>query len=159
MKLKTIYTLCVIIISLICLSCNNREAYYHFKELKNNSWSRLDTLTFDIDSTAILTDIPYNVDLEIVNNTNYEYQNIWFYTTDDFGSKKPVSYEIEYTIADKDGNWYGAGFGSIYQLTVAYKKKFIFTEKRNYTLKIVQGMSDEPLSGIEKIGIKIVPSE
>lgn len=116
-------------------------------------------MTFDIDSTAILTGIPCNIDLEIVNNTNYEYQNIWFYTTDDFGSKKPVSYEIEYTIADKDGNWYGAGFGSIYQLTVAYKKKFIFTDKRNYTLKIVQGMSDEPLSGIEKIGVKIVPSE
>ena len=86
MKLKPIYTLSVIIISLICLSCNNREAYYHFKELKNNSWSRLDTLTFDIDSTAILTGIPCNIDLEIVNNTNYEYQNIWFYATDDFGS-------------------------------------------------------------------------
>lgn len=159
MKLKSIYTLSVIIIFLICLSCNNREAYYHFKELKNNSWSRLDTLTFEIDSAAILTSIPYDIHLEIVNNTNYEYQNIWFYTNDDFGTKKPISYEIEYTIADKDGNWYGAGFGSIYQLAVVYKKKFMFREKRNYTLKIVQGMHDEPLLGIEKIGVKIIPSE
>ncbi len=159
MKLKSIVYILSIIISLICLSCNNREAYYHFIELKNNSWSKLDTLTFEIDSTTISAGVPYDIDLEIVNNANYEYQNVWIYTKDNFEGKKTLAYEVEYTIADKDGNWYGSGFGTVYQLTVSYKKKYIFKDKRNYTLSIVHGMRDEPLTGIEKIGVKIIPSE
>lgn len=158
MKLRLVYILSIMI-SLICLSCNKREAYYHFNEFADVKWSKLDTIVFNIDSAAITPGVPYDIDLEIVNNTNYQYQNIWFYTQDNFESKRPVAYEIEYTIADKDGNWYGAGFGSLYQLTVSYKKKFVFTEKRNYSFKIVQGMRDEPLSGIEKVGVKIITSE
>lgn len=158
MKLKPVYIL-GIMISLICLSCNNREAYYHFNEFVDLKWSKQDTVVFDIDSSAIEPGVPYDVELEIVNNTDYKYQNIWFYMRDDFAAKAPVAYEVEYTIADRDGNWYGSGFGSMYQLTVSYKKMFVFTEKRNYFLKIVHGMRDEPLVGIEKIGIKIVPSQ
>ncbi|MDR1092504.1 MAG: gliding motility lipoprotein GldH [Prevotella sp.] len=31
----------------------------------------------------------------------------------------------------------------------------VFKEKRNYRIKIEHGMQDEPLMGIEKLGVKI----
>ncbi|SHF22143.1 gliding motility lipoprotein GldH [Dysgonomonas macrotermitis] len=158
MKDKVIY-ITAIIMSLICLSCNQREAYYQFIELPDVKWSRFDTITFEVDSAAVIPGIPYDVNLEIVNTADYEYQNIWLYTKDNFSKRDFIAYEIEYALVDDKGNWHGSGFGSIYQVSVVYKRKLIFDAKRNYTLKIVQGMRDEPLSGIEKIGVKIVPSE
>lgn len=143
---------------IICLSCHNGETYYQFKELKDIKWSKFDTLVFEIDSTSINPGMAYDINLEILNNPDYAYENLWLYLRDDFESRTPILYEIEYMLADKQGNWYGAGFGSIYQLEVPYKKNIIFKEKRNYLLKIVQGMRDEPLFGIEKVGVKIQPS-
>lgn len=121
-------------------------------------WSKLDTLSFDIDSSAIVPGIPYDIHFELVNTTEYKYRNLWLHIQDNFNGIQFVPHEYEYILADGKGDWYGDGFGSIYQLSVIYRKNVVFKESRNYTLKIVQTMRDEPLFGLEKIGLKIDPS-
>lgn len=157
MKIKIKY-LGVITIILICLSCSNREAYYHFNELKSGEWSKFDTIYFNIDSSSINVNTKYDITIELVNNTEYPYQNIWLYIQDDFDKKGFSKTEKQYQMADALGKWSGSGFGSLYQLSLNYKQQVVFSEKRSYQLKIVQGMRDEPLIGIEKIGLKIEPS-
>ena len=154
MKHKFVY-ISILIIGFVCLSCEKREAYYRFSELQKDMWSKLDTIYFDIDSLSVLPNVPYDVTVELVNNSDYPYQNIWLYILDDFESYNFTLEEKQYELADKLGKWHGSGFGSLYQLPLLYKKDVVFREKRNYRLKVVHGMRDEPLQGIEKIGLKI----
>lgn len=146
---------CLLSILIVCLSCNNRETYYHFYELKDSNWSKLDTLYFDIDSTFIEPNINYEMTIELANNSDYPYQNIWLYFQDNFSGNNFKYAELQYELADPMGRWYGSGFGSLYQVSLNYKENFSFPEKKNYQLKIVQGMRDEPLFGIEKVGIRL----
>lgn len=151
----------IYIILLACLtvgfsSCQEKEIYYHFQEIKNAKWSKYDTLLFDIDSTLFELNKPYNITIEVTNNINYPYQNIWFFVQTDIGNDSLFS-EIskEYLLADEFGRWKGSGFGSLYQTSLSFDKQIIFDTKRNYQIRIQQGMRDEPLIGIEKVGIKI----
>lgn len=152
--LHTVFT--ILMISIICLSCNQRETYYHFKEFKDINWSKNDTLIFEIDSSCIELNKPYNISFEIVNNSDYLYQNLWIFAQDNFQDNQSIAYEIEYPLADNQGNWNGAGFGSLYQLSVPYKQNIIFRQNKNLVLKLVHGMRDEPLLGIEKFGVKVI---
>lgn len=144
-----------LVIILVCFSCKEREAYYNFHEFPSAEWLKSDTLTFIVDSESIETNMPYKIELELVNNNNYPYQNIWLYITDDF-SGQPYSDEKQYLLADERGRWSGAGFGSVYQLTLEYKDKVVFKDKRSYTLKVVHRMKDEKLIGIEKFGLNLL---
>lgn len=155
MKHKFYFTVFLSILSIICLSCQKEETYYHFHELKNAQWSKYDTLYYDIDSSSILIDIPLDIHIELTNNSDYPYQNIWLYTQDNFSIDSTQMREKQYMLADNMGKWHGAGFGSSYQTSFILQNNFTFTEKRNYRLRIIQGMRDEPLYGIEKVGIKI----
>lgn len=143
------------IISLICLSCNTRETYMHYKNIDDSLWSKNDTLYFEIDSSLIEPGIPYAISIEVVNNAAYPYRNIWFYTWDNFKDTIFEAAEKQYMMADEYGKWYGSGFGALYQLSFLYNEPISFKEKRNYLIKLVHGMRDEPLEGIEKVGLKI----
>ncbi|MFV0538068.1 MAG: gliding motility lipoprotein GldH, partial [Dysgonomonas sp.] len=46
-------------------------------------------------------------------------------------------------------------FGSLYQSTIPLKNGIVFAEKRNVTVKILHGMQDEVLNGIEKVGVRL----
>jgi len=155
MKLKP-YVLYLFVLS-IFLSCTEKETYFQYFELKKGEWSKYDTLYYDIDSASVITNVPMNVEIELTNNSEYLYRNIWLYIQDDFAGNLFQKYEKQYQLCDEFGKWYGAGYGSLYQLSLIYKENVIFEEKRNYRIKLVHGMRDEPLIGIEKTGIKIYP--
>lgn len=150
------YWVVTCLIAAVCFSsCNNREVYYSYREIKNQEWSKHDTLYFDIDSTVINTDVDYNITIEIANNVDYPYRNVWFYVQDNISDTVFQNYSSQYLLADEFGQWYGSGFGALYQMSLVYNKSIRFNGRRNYRIKIVHGMRDEPLKGIEKIGIKI----
>ncbi|MBD8389513.1 gliding motility lipoprotein GldH [Dysgonomonas sp. BGC7] len=153
---KSGYTyLILLLVSLMNISCNKQEVYYHFHEIKDAKWQQKDTLTFDVDSTAITPNTLYSVAIEVSNNVNYPYQNIWFFVQHNFTADSTYT-EIsrEYKLADEFGKWQGSGFGTLYQVSFPLTD-IVFREKKNYRIKIEHGMRDEPLNGIEKIGIKI----
>lgn len=140
-------------------ACDNKEIYYNFTTIKNEKWSKNDTLYFQIDSGLIKPGEKYNISIELSNSTNYPYQNIWLYISDDFHHTAFETNNKQYLLADDFGKWYGSGWGAIYQISLEYAEGLIFLDNRNYCIKIVHGMRDEPLDGIEQIGIKITKSE
>ena len=155
LKHKAFFVLCSALLLLINISCDKQEIYYHFHELKNAEWQQKDTLIFDIDSTLIELDKPYSLSIEVSNNVNYPYQNIWFFTQSNIETDSIYTdISKEFQLADEFGKWHGSGFGSIYQSSLNFGK-ITFKEKRNYRIKLEHGMRDEPLKGIEKVGIKI----
>lgn len=144
------------LVVLMCFSCQHKEVYYQFDELKSGKWAKTDTLYFYIDSSLVVPETPYDISLEISHNADYPYRNLWFYVQDNLQQPAFMSYSQQYTMADPFGKWYGSGFGALYQLSVPYKDSVCFAGKRNYCIKIVHGMRDEPLKGIEKVGVKVV---
>lgn len=139
-------------------SCDHKEIYYHFDEIKSGKWNMYDTLSFTIDSACFEINKPYNIDIEISNNINYPYQNLWLFVEDNINNNNTFSRKSEqYLITDERGKWLGSGFGMLYQSSFPFKSNIQFDEKKNYTIKVVHGMRDEVLDGIEKVGIKITP--
>lgn len=155
-KHKLAATVCTIMLMFSLLSCNEREPYFQYNELKEGKWIQHDTLFFTIDSASYKPDIPYNLYLEVTNNVNYPYQNIWFFTWDNIGNDTVYTHlEKEYVLADEFGKWKGEGFGSLYQSTFLYKEHVVFNDNRDITIKVLHGMRDEELTGIEKIGVRL----
>lgn len=159
-KHKRIFlVLCILLTAIFFSSCNKGEIYYDFKTIKDEKWSKNDTLYFHIDSGMIQPGEKYNISIELSNSANYPYQNIWLYVSDNFRHTVFENKSKQYMLADEFGRWYGSGWGAIYQMSLEYGKELIFFESRDYCIKIVHGMRNEPLEGIEQIGVKIVKSE
>ncbi|WP_029905214.1 gliding motility lipoprotein GldH [Prevotella sp. 10(H)] len=156
LKHKGLLAICCLLLLAISVSCNRQDIYYHFHEIKNGEWSYSDTLIFDIDTTKFELNVPYTMDIEVTNNVNYPYQNIWFFIQNNFENDSVfVKQEKEYMLADEFGKWKGSGFGTLHQLSLALDNNIVFKEKRNYRIKIEHGMRDKDLTGIEKVGIRI----
>ena len=65
---------------------------------------------------------------------------------------------IAVNLADSTGRWTGNGWGSIYQ-TAVFVKSVRPLHPGNYTVKIVHGMQDEKLTGLNDVGIRIEKQE
>lgn len=138
-------------------SCGPREKiYYQFKEIKSGTWLQHDTLVFDIDTTDVEFDILYNVSVEVTNNNDYPYRNLWLFIEDNIDNDSIMERtDLEFELADELGKWNGSGFGALYQSSFPLKEKIKFNDKRKYQIRIVHGMRDESLKGIEKVGVNI----
>lgn len=152
-------TLFLGLVMLCFASCNRNEVYYKFHEIETFEWSKHDTIYFEIDSALISPGENYKITVEVSHNSNYPYRNIWLYAQDNINNSVFQDYSQQYSLADEYGKWFGAGFGAVYQMSLNYRSPVRFKDKRNYTIKLIHGMRDEPLKGIEKIGIKVEKEE
>ncbi|MBP1618375.1 MAG: hypothetical protein H6Q14_2202 [Bacteroidetes bacterium] len=159
--LKTKYILGVAIALLgIVTSCDNRETYHEFQDVRDASWSKRDSLRFDIDTASMLPGIAYDIHLEMVNNAKFPYQNLWLFVRSNLNGEKIFRQDtIQVRLADIYGKWLGSGFGSYYQTSILFRQRVVFSQKRKYRIQVIQGMRDEPLVGIEKVGLRISRAE
>lgn len=159
---SVLFILAAFLCCIINTSCQKEEVYSHFYEIKDARWVQTDTLVFEINSTLFELDTPYNLSLEVTNNVNYPYRNIWFFIQDDIkniNDSTLTSRSEEYQLADEFGRWFGDGFGTLYQSSFPLGT-VTFRERKDYYIKVEHGMRDESLEGIEKIGIRIsIPKE
>ncbi len=147
----------VLLIIIGYTSCQNSgEVYSRFYELKGAEWLQNDTLLFNIDSTILNSGANYKLSIELTNNVNYPYRNIWLFIDDNFQSDSIfTNTSKEYQLADEFGKWKGSGFATTFQISLPLDDNLKLNKKRNYKIKIRHGMRDEPLKGIEKVGIRI----
>lgn len=136
-------------------SCNEGEVYYRFHPVKNSTWNKGYTLDFLLDSLSVVPDKRYDIMLEIVNSNRYPYQNIWLFVQQNLTDTTFVSDSVEVKLADSLGKWLGKGSAGLYQLSVPYKTSVTLDSTRAYLIRIRQGMKDNSLEGIEKVGVLV----
>lgn len=124
-------------------------------DIPNYNWNKTDTLCFKIDSALIDTNNIYDISFELKHNVQYPYQNIWLKVVDDLSDSTEFR-SLQYIIADDYGAWQGAGFGSVYQISLTYKNGIAFSTPRQRELKVIHKMRDDLLPGIESFGLKIM---
>jgi gliding motility-associated lipoprotein GldH len=97
----------------------------------------------------------YNVYINIRNNKNYPYQNLWLFLENQNPDSSIVKDSVECYLADQRGKWLGSGMGSIIEMPILYQQQVKFNQKGMYQFRIVQGMRDDVLQGISDVGVRV----
>ena len=141
-------------------SCETQTAYSEYKQLDNGVWQVEDTVQFSFSDLDLSK--PYDVYLNLRNDNNFQYSNLFLITELDYPNGETVSDTLEYEMALPDGSWLGKGFGSVKENKLWYRENIVFPDSGVYKLKIshamrqngkVDGISN--LTGITDVGVEI----
>lgn len=145
-----------LLIVLAFSSCNSEVAYSNQQSV-SDEWKNTALIQFDFDHFDTISN--YQFILSVRNNTDYEYQNIFFFVKlinpDGIISRDTV----ECQLADYRGKWLGAGFGKIKEVSTSFGSEFVLNRAGKYEIVIEHAMrttNNEGLIGVEDVGIQII---
>lgn len=143
----------LIFITLLTFSCKNNDIYLKYHTIISEGWNKDSVQTFNISISDV--NVSYNVFVNIRNRGEYPYQNLWLFLNKISPDKTVVNDTIECYLADQNGKWLGVGTGSVYDMPVLYEQNIHFKSPGTYQYKIIQGMRDDLLIGINDIGMRV----
>lgn len=139
---------------LLCYSCSNSTIAHQYHSLPSDGWERDSVLTYDVAIDSLIAEC--NVDIELSYNNNYPYQNLYLFISGADSTQNQIfSDTLNITLADEYGKWLGNGWGTSYQQRIEYKNRYTFPASGIYNLTIKQGMRDNPIVGIERVGVRV----
>ena len=137
---------------LLNVSCSHKEVFFEYHSFTNAEWSSGDTAVFNVKIEK--NSQPYNVSVELRNNDDYPFSNLWLFINCKMPDGKSRTDTIGADLADVYGKWYGKGL-SLYNLSIPYEKAILFPDTGVYVYTVHQGMRVDPLKGITDIGLKV----
>lgn len=157
---------CSLLLLFLCLitiySCDSKRVFDEYKSLPNH-WNKDSVLTFAVQ--GLDTAQTYDLFINIRNNNDYRYNNLFLITKMHFPNGKVIADTLEYEMARPDGTWLGEGFSGIKESKLWYKENVEFPENGTYKLDIrhamreigkVEGIGE--LEGITEVGFRIEKS-
>ncbi|MFA9371023.1 MAG: gliding motility lipoprotein GldH [Labilibaculum antarcticum] len=151
MKLGRI--ICALLIAISAFSCDSNRVYEKYEDIPDFEWNQENILRFEVE--IIDTIQAHNVFINLRNSGDYAYSNLWLFVKIISPDNEVEEKKIEINLADDAGDWYGTGFGDIFDLQVPFKQKVVFPKSGKYVFEIGQGMYDLKLQGIVNVGIRI----
>lgn len=147
----------------VCLlglfSCDENRVFDRYKNLPGQ-WDKDSLIDFSFEAPDTLQQ--YNLFINLRNDSNYPYQNLFLITQMQFPNGKVIEDTLEYEMAKPTGEWLGTGFGELKESKLWYKEKMLFSESGTYKIKIRQALrkngSVQPvqeLEGITEVGFRI----
>jgi len=137
-------------------ACGTTPVFEHYQTIENEAWEVTDTVT----ATFVITDTiqTYNFFINLRNNNNYNYSNLYVFVDTEFPNGKKLTDTVECVLAYPDGRWIGSGFGNVYDNRIMYKYRKRFPLNGDYQLKITHAMREEVLDGILDVGFRLEKS-
>jgi gliding motility-associated lipoprotein GldH len=130
--------------------------FYRFHHIPQGKWRTNNVFVFTMDSLDFRQDKKYLVSIELSANNTYPYRNLWLFVEHNLTDSVFSNDSIQLFLADEFGRRLGSGVGGLRQLSIPFQREIALDTARVYELRIRHGMSDNPLRGIEKIGVKVV---
>lgn len=154
-KLVRTFFICILpAILLLAAGCGNSNTIIdQDNEVPDHNWAYLDKYKYQANIAD--NSIPYNLYINLRVTGNYKYSNIFVLITTVGPDKKASVKRHEFTLAAKDGEWYGKGSGNLYSYQMPFLTDYKFTEKGVYTFYIEQNMRDNPLKEVSDVGMRI----
>ena len=144
------------------LSCDEKRVFDEYESL--NGWHKDSLVTFQI--SGVDTTKQYNLFINIRNDNQYRYSNLFLITKIQFPKGKVISDTLEYNMARPNGEWLGTGFGDIKESKLWFKEGVRFSENGDYQFIVQQAMRQngeengiERLEGITDVGFRIEKRE
>lgn len=150
MKNTKILTIVPFIAVVLC-GCNNNSLYNKQLTVDKNGWNLAENLRYDVDIDDTLT--PFDFYIDIRNNRDYAYSNLFLFITTTFPDKVVRCDTLECPLADTYGKWYGKTSGKHIDGRYLLHKNVIFPIKGTYTFQISHGMRDTLLHGVKNVGL------
>lgn len=158
---KSKFSICLLI-AFICASCDSNRVYDEYKSL-SGSWNKDSIITFNIEAPD--TTNQYNLFVNLRNNNDYKYNNLYLIVEMNYPQGKVVADTLLYRMAASDGSFLGEGFTDVKENKLWYKgyeSPFKFEESGEYTINIQQAMREQgavngikDLSGVLDVGFRI----
>ena len=152
---------------LVCLlvvftSCDSNQVFDQYQSV-SKQWNKGEIIEFSFQAPDSIN--PYNLYVNLRNNNDYKYSNLFLIVEMNFPNGKVETDTLEYEMAKPDGTFLGLGFSDVKENKLWYKgydKPFVFTENGQYKVNIQQAMREngktngiENLQGILDIGFRI----
>lgn len=147
-------------LSVLIISCNPISEFNQYKTVENSSWKYGEKIAFSFEVKDTI--FSKNLYINIRNNNQYEYSNLYLITALKFPNNTLVIDTLQYEMADTSGKFLGDGFSGIKENKLFYKERKVFPISGIYTLMISQAMRKngevsaiENLKGIQDVGFSI----
>lgn len=149
-------------IAFLVSACDSKKVYDTYTSLPNK-WHKDSVVSFTF--KGLDTTQAYNLFINIRNNNQYRYSNLFLITEMNFPYGKVIVDTLEYKMALPSGKWLGKGFSDVKENKLWYKESIGFPEAGVYTINIRQAMRQsgkvegiEYLKGITEVGFRIEKS-
>ncbi|NOU60841.1 gliding motility lipoprotein GldH [Marinifilum caeruleilacunae] len=145
--------LCVAVIVLSAQACDSNRVYEEYQKIPDYSWNLNHTLRFEIEVTDTIH--AHNLYVNVRNTGAYAYSNMWLFLKRTSPDGSVVEDKFECNLATEKGEWFGSGFGDIFDLQIPYQQNIVFQKPGTYVFEIVQGMRDEDLKEVVNVGLRL----
>lgn len=149
---------------LIALSSCQPDRFYARYQSLPEGWKAGEALRFELRATD--TTQAYDVFIQLRNNEQYPFSNIFLLVNMEFPDGQVVADTLEYEMAAPTGEWLGKGFSAIKESELWYRERVRFPDTGQYTIAIEHAMrsngkekGEEILKGITEVGISVEKSK
>lgn len=159
---KRIKALVLIFICGAITACDSNSVFDSYTSYPNK-WHKDSIAKFTFTAPDTLNN--YNLYINLRNNNDYKYNNLFLIAELNYPNGKITKDTIEYKMAKPSGELLGTGFTDVKENKLWYKgfdKKFIFSEEGDYTIYIQHAMRQngiekgiDNLQGITEVGFRI----
>lgn len=156
---NSFFLVCILLFC-VFISCNDASEFNQYKTIENASWEANKKVVFEFDVKDTIS--PKNLFINIRNNNQYQFSNLYLITELNFPDKKIVVDTLQYEMTDNLGNFLGDGFSEIKDNKLFYKEKKTFPVSGKYTLSVRQAMRKNGeinpmpfLEGVSDVGFSI----
>lgn len=143
----------VLFLAVLFSACDQKRVFESYQSIKEDSWYINQRPTFYLDVKDTTTE--HTIYFNIRHTGNYKYSNLFVLFTIQGPKAKAETQRLEFKLAEADGKWLGSGLGDIYSNQIKVMENIKFPRKGVYSFSIEQNMRDNPLMGIEDIGVRV----
>ena len=134
-------------------SCVDNAIVDNFFAIPNQHWTYAQPIKTAVEINN--TSKKYNVFINLRHTYAYKYANIWFKVSIVNPDKTKQTERIEFNLASPDGAWLGTTAGNLFTCQLPYKQNFSFALKGKYLIVVEQNMRDNPLDGVNDLGLRV----
>jgi gliding motility-associated lipoprotein GldH len=144
----------------LVLSCDDKTDFNQYKSIKNQGWKANQKVFFEFEVKDTIS--PKNLFINIRNNNEYEFSNLYIITELNFPNGTIIVDTIQYEMTDLRGHFLGDGFTEIKENKLFYKENKVFPTSGKYIFNVRHAMRKngnitpiEFLKGIQDVGFSI----
>jgi len=146
------FSIAFILFAALC-SCGNRYFFEDYRHVPESGWHKDSVIIFKIPADDTMNN--FDMYLNVRNNVNYRYSNLWLFIEIVRPGGETVKDTFEIILADPSGRWLGEGFAGLKTRQAIYRRQFFFPVSGDYHIKVQHGMRQDLLKGINDVGIRI----
>lgn len=158
--LKKSHKFFILFLVAILHSCNSNIEFTEYKTMQDSSWKSHEKISFIFDVSDTIQ--PKNLFINIRNNYNYPFSNLYVITELKAPNGDKVIDTLQYAMTDARGKFLGDGFADVIENKLFYKEQIKFAKGGEYQFNIRHAMRKNgqvnPISnleGIQDIGFSI----